>query len=224
MIRLISIILVLMIGSRIHSQNDKSILSDSALHRFLCLELDSKDIRVDDDKLFDEVWGIAFCFDDSGAFLGPDSTHYSGHLGIRFARRMACDSVSDWSHGVLSGSFKNGYKDGEWIERSNTAQGSMVITKKMNYKNGQLHGDYFVFGADREVIPHQEMHGNPFAPTSTFEKGTGMYVDFYNFPPYQLKVCGRLVNGRREGRWNVYDKDGDVVVSYIFRNGVCINL
>lgn len=163
--------------------------------------------------------------DDSGRYRYKDSTFFSGRLTIYLDEKMVCDSILDAGTGLVEGTIEKGIKQGVWIEKWHSFEKKRFVpTKKMNYKNGQLHGDYFVFGANREVIPYQEMHGNPVAPTSSFENGTGMYVDFYHFPPYQLKVRGMLVKGCREGRWNVYDKDGEVIVSYIFRNGNCINL
>lgn len=184
-----------------------------------------RQVSFDEFSFTDRINNITLSINALGQYCYFDSTLYQGLLFIRFNDTMVFDSLSVLGGCRIGGEVIKGYKEGEWTESCFVLEKKRyVLTKKMNYKNGQLHGDYFVFGAGSEVIPYQETPGNPVAPTSSFENGTGMYVDFYIFPPYQLKVRGMLVNGRREGRWNVYDKDGEVIVSYIFRRGICINL
>lgn len=172
------------------------------------------------DKL---VWQTLY-INDSSQFQFEEAVLYTGHLSIWLQSSLTLNEEGRWQCGVISGIVKNGRKEGEWVlKNSGGGEGDWVVTKRMNYKNGLLHGDFFVYTAEGDIIPYQQSSEGERAATSSFENGTGWYVDFYIFPPYQLKVRGRLVNGQKEGRWNVYDKNGDIIVSYIYQNGIIVN-
>ena len=178
---------------------------------------------VEDYDLSSPNVGQTLVINDSAQFQFEGSVLFTGELLIWLQSSLALYENERWKRGVISGFVKNGRKEGEWI-LEHTKGEALVVIKKMNYKHGLLHGDYFVYTSEGAIIPYQQSAEGETAATSTFENGTGWYVDFYNLPPYQLKVRGRLVNGQKEGRWNVYDKNGDIIVSYIYQNGIIVNL
>jgi len=178
---------------------------------------------VEDFDLRSTSEGQTLFINDSGEFQFEGSVLFSGKLLISLQSCMVVDKSEIGNIGRLSGIVKNGRKEGEWVLKHSGEEG-WITTKTMNYKNGLLHGDYFVYTHEGEVISCEQSAEGGAAATSTFINGTGLYVDFYNFPPYQLKVQGRLVKGKKNGRWNVYDKNGDIIVSYIYQNGIIVNL
>lgn len=187
-------------------------------------ESEYPELIVQDFDLQDKVDGQTLYINDSAQFQFEEAGLYTGHLRIWLQCSLTLNEEGRWQRGVISGIVKNGRKEGEWVlKNSGGGEGDWVVTKRMNYKNGLLHGDFFVYTAEGDIIPYQQSSEGERAATSSFENGTGWYVDFYIFPPYQLKVRGRLVNGQKEGRWNVYDKNGDIIVSYIYQNGIIVN-
>lgn len=208
------------IGRRIERDEWSCLTDEDTLE----LRLFYNRLYLNDFDLKDYPGKRGLTIDDSSLFYFTDSVLYTGDLVINLPSKVIfCEEVP-LGFGDLMGKVINGRKEQEWVERYySVVLGEMVVIKRMNYKRGQLHGDYFVYTQEGEVIPYQDYVGEATAATSTFENGTGLYVDFYNFPPYQLKVHGRLVNGKKDGRWQVYDKDGDIIVSYIYQNGIIVN-
>ncbi|OAB78239.1 toxin-antitoxin system YwqK family antitoxin [Cochleicola gelatinilyticus] len=105
---------------------------------------------------------------------------------------------------VAEGNFKNGYKHGLW---KTTYESKLVKTE--NYNNGLMIGRYRVYDLD----------GDELYRTTLGSNGNGKYKDYY-YKTGVLKEEGFYKNGKKEGEWCEYDKQGNMVKTIKFENGV----
>ncbi len=210
--------------------------------------LDMSDLNyllIDDYNLTDDDIHVTVLINDSSLFQIKDSSIYNGSMCIilSFGRYIDVDGYNSCC-GVIEGLIKNGKKEGEWIETLNEKNFNEVLLKQMNYKNGFLDGDYYVYSTEKntkfdsirswedstkyfyttkgEIIsPNKNSVTGAIGPTSSFENGTGLYLDYYNDTGI-LKEKGWLKHGQREGRWCLYDTEGKLIKVDIYRHGNCI--
>ncbi len=108
---------------------------------------------------------------------------------------------------IEQGSFNKGYKNGFW-----KTQCKNRLVKTMNYNQGLLIGRYRVYNVKGDVL----------YITTLGAKGTGKYKDYY-YETGILKEEGRYKNGKKEGQWLYYDKNGKETRSEKYKNGILMN-
>ena len=121
--------------------------------------------------------------------------------------------------GIKQGTFKNGKKDGPWVDywdnghlfskgnyKNNLREGAWILYysngqlwSKDNYKNGVPEGPYVSYYDNGQLNKKGDfMNG----------KQEGRWVDYWS--NCQLRSEGDRKNGMREGPWVVYNLDGTV--------------
>lgn len=103
-----------------------------------------------------------------------------------------------------TGFFKNGLKTGFW----NTTFDSKLV-KAENYLNGLVIGRYRVYNSGGEIL-----YKTTFGP-----KGNGIYKDFY-YETGKVKEEGNYKNGKKEGDWCHYNKEGKIMTTIKYNEGV----
>ena len=105
------------------------------------------------------------------------------------------------------GRYKNGKRDGLWIDYRENGQ----IWGQMEFKNGEPHGVSIQF------YPN----GNT-ATKNRYKNGLaeGLSETFYENGRPELK--GYYKNGQRDGSWDFFLEDG-TKIEWLFKNGVQIN-
>lgn len=119
--------------------------------------------------------------------------------------------------GIDQGSFKDGKREGPWIEYSENGQ----VFWKRTYKDGKLDGPSVTFHEDGRYAAKQNYKDGTFdGPYELFyENGQqrkktnykdgkidGPYVSFYDNG--QLEDKGNYKDGLKEGPWVFFNKDG----------------
>ena len=101
--------------------------------------------------------------------------------------------------GIAKGSFKNGKKEGKWVQYSKNGQ----LNFKGNYKNGKVEGAW-VYYWDNGQLSAKGNYKNG--------KREGEWVNYYDNGQLQFK--GNFKNWKKEGAWVGYGKDGTVWKEY----------
>ena len=109
--------------------------------------------------------------------------------------------------GEIQGTFRNGEKDGPWVEYHDNGQ----LSWKATYKNGKLDGPS-VSSHDNGQVFRERNYKNG--------KLDGPWVRYHDNG--QLRWEGTVKDGKREGPWVYYNEDGAVDERYtgIYRDGV----
>jgi len=99
-----------------------------------------------------------------------------------------------------TGTFKDGYKDGEWITYS--AKGGLI--KKINYADGKLNGkiELFYFDGKTKLIATFK-DGNPDSDWIFYSSNGSILIE------------GQYDNGKPINKWNIYNKS-KVAIAYDF--------
>ncbi|PID67754.1 MAG: hypothetical protein CR968_05120 [Flavobacteriia bacterium] len=105
---------------------------------------------------------------------------------------------------VDEGSFIKGYKNGLW---KTTYKNKLVKTE--NWRKGLAIGRYRVF----------DTKGKLLYKTSFGNYGHGKYKDYY-YNTGQLKQEGAYENGKKQGEWCDYDKEGNLIKTTYYDQGV----
>jgi len=181
------------------------------------LEIDSIDLMllrlviIEDHELENRSGETAEIFiKDSIFYKSIDSTIFTGKLKIYKSQEYAieCDIYYN-TKGYIKGDVILGRKEGIWTEFYDNGYDKEIPhipVKKMNYSKGLLNGEYCVLNLIGDTLF-----------TSYFENGTGLFSDFY-YDTGQLKEKGKLVNGKKEGRWTLYDEKGGIIKSILYKN------
>ncbi|MBO0592341.1 hypothetical protein I2486_13115 [Cellulophaga sp. E16_2] len=107
------------------------------------------------------------------------------------------EEESDFSFGkmtgyISTGNFLNNRKNGIWKTTYNDK-----LLKQENWNHGLIIGDYRVYNTKKEIL----------YSTSFGTSGNGTFKDYY-YEIGKLKEEGRYQNGKKEGEWCTYLKDG----------------
>ncbi|QZE14224.1 hypothetical protein K4L44_17195 [Halosquirtibacter laminarini] len=160
-----------------------------------------------------------------GLFLNLDSTMLNAVVYIYLTKTDEKSTVYGW----ISGKVKDGMRDGTWIKEVYTIKRKHVVVQKLNYRNEQLDGDYFVYnlqgdilrtdyGGDLPVSVYYTLKGKWVSEkqyydvkrgqkTGSFVRGTGFYLDYY-YDTGKLKERGALKDGKKDGQWYIFDPTG----------------
>ena len=196
----------------IATNSNSQIIEDAIIDPILEPLITPVRMYVDDYSLECEYTKKRLFINDACLYQYIDSSLFSGDLYIRLINDYFSDTGYGYTIGTLEGGVKNGKKEGRWIETSWEIPNisGFIPIKNMNYANGLLNGDYCVFNAQGDTLA-----------ISSFKQGTGLIIDFY-YDTGALKEKGKLINGKKEGRWVLYDEEGDVIKSSIYKNDYCI--
>ncbi len=104
------------------------------------------------------------------------------------------------------GSFNKGYKNGFWKTKYKNK-----LVKTMNYNQGLLIGRYRVYNVKGDLL----------YKTTLGAKGTGKYKDYY-YETGVLKEVGNYKNGKKEGQWLYYDKNGKETRRMHYKDGMLV--
>ncbi len=105
---------------------------------------------------------------------------------------------------VDEGVFIKGYKNGLW---KTLYKNKLVKTE--NWRKGLAIGRYRVYNTKGELLYK-----------TTFGKyGHGKYKDYY-YNTSQLKQEGSYENGKKQGEWCDYDKEGNLIKTTYYDQGV----
>ncbi len=103
---------------------------------------------------------------------------------------------------VDEGVFTNGYKNGLW---KTTYKNKLVKTE--NWRKGLVVGRYKVYNTKGELL-YKTSFGN---------YGHGKYKDYY-YNTGQLKQEGSYENGKKQGEWCDYDKEGNLIKTTYYKH------
>ncbi len=98
----------------------------------------------------------------------------------------------------------NGYKNGLW---KTTYKNKLIKTE--NWNNGLILGKYKV----------NTIEGTLIYRTDFGKEGNGKYKDYY-YETGILKQEGNYENGKKEGEWCDYDKQGNLITTTYYKRGV----
>lgn len=123
------------------------------------------------------------------------------------------DSEASSSIAEIEGFFMNGKKEGSWrlsrfFERKGEISANYVLLEE-NYKDGLLHGA-------RRII---DKNGFVATYSTIFIEGTGVFCEYYA-DTKQLIFVGYMTNGKRDGCWEYYSRDGNCIRKENYKNGV----
>ena len=106
----------------------------------------------------------------------------------------------------LKGFFHAGYKNGLW---KTTHKNKLV--KTINYNKGLVIGKYRVYNTKGELL----------YKTTFGTLGNGKYKD-YHYKTGVLKEEGNYENGKKEGEWCTYNKQGNIKEIVTYKKGISI--
>ncbi len=117
--------------------------------------------------------------------------------------------TSDFAHGQFTeitstGYFINNLKNGLW---KTTYKNKLVKTE--NWRKGLAIGRYRVYNTKGELL----------YKTSFGKYGHGKYKDYY-YNTGQLKQEGSYENGKKQGEWCNYDKEGNLIKTTYYDQGI----
>ncbi|MDO6758982.1 hypothetical protein Q4566_02120 [Tamlana sp. 2_MG-2023] len=107
---------------------------------------------------------------------------------------------------IKKGLMSKGYKTGLW----KTYYKSKLV-KTQNWKLGLAIGEYSVY----------DVKGCELYKTTFGNSGEGKFKDYY-YETGALKEEGSYKNGKKEGKWCEYDKDGNVITTIYYESGVSL--
>jgi antitoxin component YwqK of YwqJK toxin-antitoxin module len=107
---------------------------------------------------------------------------------------------------------ENGEKTGVW----RTFHSNGTVASEINYKNGKRNGLAKTFNKKGKLIDLQRMEGDSAAVNADDIVMIEMYKEYYE--DGKLKLAGGLDNGRKSGIFREYDKEGNIINGYIFKN------
>ncbi len=214
---------------------------------YITLDLFQITLVLEDEFLKEPDGDVKLIYKDSFFYHEEDSSLYNGPLCINLTIDLINDIGLNYEYyGSLEGSVKNGTQGGVWtlkdIRKLNAYENHVL--KQLSYKNGLLDGDYFVYSTEPKIFCDSIVYWadstkylyttkgeilssrtnkevNAIEPTSHFENGTGLYLDYYNETGV-LKEKGYLKYGKKDGRWLFYDTLGNIIKVEIYQNGLCI--
>ncbi len=102
------------------------------------------------------------------------------------------------------GKFVKGYKNGFW---KTTYKNKLV--KSENWNEGLIIGKYRVYNIKGEIL----------YKTTFGIQGNGKFKDYY-YKTGVLKLEGNYENGKKEGEWCDYDKQGNLRTTTYYKRGV----
>ncbi|QZT38541.1 hypothetical protein K5X82_06515 [Halosquirtibacter xylanolyticus] len=171
-----------------------------------------------------------------GLYLNLDSTKLNAVVYIYLTKLEEKNRVYGW----ISGKIKDGKRDGAWTKEVYTIKRKHVVVQKLNYRNGLLDGDYFVYNLQGEILrasyggdlpssirfiqKGQLISENKYydrklgQKTGAFVQGTGFYLDYY-YDTGKLKERGAFKDGSKTGQWYVFDPTGKVLRIDTYHNG-----
>ncbi|WP_103068692.1 toxin-antitoxin system YwqK family antitoxin [Aquimarina sediminis] len=119
------------------------------------------------------------------------------------------DIVNSYNFSGLceQGNIRKGYKDGFW---KTTYESKLVKTE--NWNNGLILGKYRVYNSKGDILYKTNFGSN----------GSGKYKDFY-YTTGTLKQEGNYENGKKEGEWCDYNKQGKIIKVIKYKTGNIVN-
>lgn len=94
----------------------------------------------------------------------------------------------------------------QFFKRKNGIYDRYVLLEE-NYRNGALHGVRRILDEEGSVIY-----------STIFVEGTGVYCEYYSGTK-QLLIVGCMLNGKRDGCWEYYSKEGKCIKKEYYENG-----
>ncbi len=174
---------------------------------------------LEDWDLYDNIDKTQFIINEQGQYQIQDSSLVTDSLYIwltSFDHNVLVNKIL--TLGYIKGLVIKGHKEGAWIKYRSFKYTGLFPIKKMNYVNGQLNGDYYVYTFNGDTIKYNK----ELDATSTFNNGTGLYLDYY-YETGKLKVKGNLKDGKRQGKWCFYSMQGEIIKEEVYINGFSIN-
>ena len=107
--------------------------------------------------------------------------------------------------GQFNGSFKNGKKDGSWVEYSDNGQ----LASKGEYKNGKEEGSWVEYSDNGKLASKGELKNGK-------EEGSWVYYHENG----KLFSKGEYKNGKEEGSWVEYHENGKLSSKCEYKNGM----
>ncbi|QCE43114.1 toxin-antitoxin system YwqK family antitoxin [Psychroserpens sp. NJDZ02] len=104
------------------------------------------------------------------------------------------------------GTFSKGYKNSLW---TTTYKNKLIKTE--NWKYGLIHGEYRVYDTIQKIQYRTDFGTG----------GNGEYKDYYKTGI--LKQEGNYQNGKKEGEWCTYDRQGKIIKTINYKKGSTIN-
>ena len=148
------------------------------------------------------------------------------------------DAEGTWSTWLKDGkinqvsNYKNGIKDGKWSNWHLNGK----IKSEVNYTNGTLNGKWTGWDRDGNLnIEENYDNGLQVICIETdIQYRDGIIYLPYDSAPFsglnvcndqdnQLKLIGKIKNGKLEGEWNNINKNGKIIKKSEYNNGVCIS-
>jgi len=157
--------------------------------------------------------GDVYLVYSGGRFLATSEIRYSlcGYNSGAVAGDMIIDYFTH-EKAIVEGLFFKGKKEGYWkmkrfFKRKNDISDYYTLLEE-NYKEGVLHGVRRILSNDGLVIY-----------STIFIEGTGVYCEYYAGTK-QLIFVGYMTNGKRDGCWEYYSRDGNCIRKENYKNGV----
>lgn len=180
--------------------------SDSAIEEYEFHFVNDYNLQSD---LSGDTYKLLF-MDSCFYSMFKDTVLVNGMLSLNIDKKILPNDYvtleQDGFFASLTGEIINGKKEGIW-KMKQFVNDDYTVVKQMNYSNGMLDGDFYLFDSNGRVMD-----------TLRFVQGTGLYLDYYNYTG-KLKVKGYLRQGRRDGRWSFYDGNGELLKVEVYKNG-----
>jgi antitoxin component YwqK of YwqJK toxin-antitoxin module len=127
-----------------------------------------------------------------------EGIHYKKFTEVPFTGKVT---------GKTQGSFKNGKKDGPWVQYHDNGQ----LMDKGTFKNGRWYGPWVSYWKNGQLLL-KSIYENGFS--------NGPYVSYH--ATGQLNSKGTYKNGKQDGPWVYYKKDGtvDKISTGTYKDGV----
>jgi antitoxin component YwqK of YwqJK toxin-antitoxin module len=128
------------------------------------------------------------------------------------------------------GQYKTGLKEGNWFYYDQKT----ILTLKEIYKAGKLQSTERLHGEFEDFYPNQSLKS-----TTNYKLGKkeGLYKEFYEakmimppngetnesyLEPSAPKIMGNYKDGKQEGKWIFYTKDGNIEKTEFYKEGVLL--
>lgn len=164
--------------------------------------------------------GTALRVDTDGRYLHSDSVLVNGIVYMYLTTGDDLESVYGFSYGLII----DGKKAGLWQKVLFLNDEEPFVVRKLRYKDGLIEGRPFYFiEPELELEPYRIIENLIFERHHAFKGGTGLFSDFHVRTPY-YKSRFFLTNGKlTDSYFEIFDKEGNRVLSESYFNGYRIN-
>ena len=172
-------------------------------------------------------WSDIVSMDD---LVERNNLFYKKFTDVPFTGEVS--GISEEFFGKMSGKFKNGKKEGEWLSYNS---GQLVGID--NYKDGKRDGIFEIYhengGLRNKGIYKDGKHEDGLSITyhkngqisikCNYKDGdlVGLWEDYYENG--QLRYSGSYKEGKYDGLWKLYDEDGSLKETRTYKDGELVD-